>query len=167
MTNNDILRRIRYIFEINDSKMIAIFGSADVLVTREQISSWLKKEEDPGYQKCSDTELAVFLNGLINDKRGKKEGDQPEPEKHLTNNMVFKKLKIALNLKAEDVLDILGLVDFPLSKHELSAFFRKPGHKHYRECKDQVLRNFLKGLQLKYRGHTNSKAKANFEWKKP
>jgi uncharacterized protein YehS (DUF1456 family) len=61
------------------------------------------------------------------------------------------KLKIALNLKAEDVLEILGLADFRLSKHELSAFFRKPGHKHYRECKDQILRNFLNGLQKMHR----------------
>jgi uncharacterized protein YehS (DUF1456 family) len=166
MTNNDILRRMRYIFDIDDAKMIAVFGCADHQVTREQISDWLKKEDDPAYQNCSDSMLAIFLNGLINDKRGKKEGEQPEPEKHLTNNMIFKKLKIALNLKAEDVLEILSMVDFPLSKHELSAFFRKPGHKHYRECKDQVLRNFLKGLQLKYRGHTNSNAKASFEWTK-
>ncbi len=151
MTNNDILRRIRYIFNFNDPKMIGVFGAANHQVSRAQISDWLKKEEDPAYQKCSDTQLAIFLNGLINDKRGKKEGAQPEPEKRLTNNSIFVKLKIALNLKAEDVLAILELADFRISKHELSALFRRPGHKHYRDCKDQILRNFLKGLQLKYR----------------
>jgi len=154
MTNNDILRRIRYIFDLNDSKMIAIFGLADHMVTRGQISDWLKKDEDPAFQKCSDTELAIFLNGLINDKRGKKEESQPEPEKHLTNNMIFMKLKIALNLKAEDVLEIMALANLSISKHELSAFFRKPGHKHFRDCQDQILRNFLKGMQLKYRAAT-------------
>ena len=152
MTNNDILRRIRYTFDFSDSKMIVIFGLADYQVTREQISDWLKKDDDPAYQKCSDTQLAIFLNGLINDKRGKKEGLQPEPEKRLTNNIIFRKLKIALGLKAEDVLEIMKRADFSMSKHELSAFFRKPGHKHYRDCKDQILRNFLKGVQLKYRG---------------
>ncbi len=151
MTNNDILRRIRYIFDFGDSKMIDIFGLADHQITREQISDWLKKDDDPAYQKCSDSQLAIFLNGLINDKRGKKEGPQPEPEKLLTNNIIFMKLKIALKLKAEDVLEILDLATLRLSKHELSAFFRKPEHKHYRDCKDQVLRNFLKGMQLKYR----------------
>jgi uncharacterized protein YehS (DUF1456 family) len=150
MTNNDILRRIRYTFNFNDQKMIALFASADHSVTREQINGWLKKEDDPSYQKCSDTLLAIFLNGLINDKRGKKQGAQPEPEKNLTNNIIFIKLKIALNLKSEDVLEILNLADFNISKHELSAFFRKPGHKHYRVCKDQILRNFLKGMQMKY-----------------
>ncbi len=154
MTNNDILRRIRYIFDFSDSKMIAIFGLAGHQITRGQISDWLKKDDDPAYQECSDSQLAIFLNGLINDKRGKKEGPQPEPEKHLTNNIIFMKLKIALNLKAEDVLEIMDLTTLHLSKHELSAFFRKPEHKHYRDCKDQVLRNLLKGMQLKYRpGH--------------
>ncbi len=151
MTNNDILRRIRYTFDFSDSKMIAIFALADHQVTREQISDWLKKDDDPACQKCSDTETAIFLNGLIIDKRGKKEGPQPGPEQHLTNNIIFRKLRIALNLKAEDVLEIMALSGLRISKHELSAFFRKPGHKHYRECKDQILRNFLKGMQLKYR----------------
>ena len=151
MTNNDILRRVRYIFDLSDERMINIFAQADYEVTREQISDWLKKDDDPAFQKCSDTRLAIFLNGLINDKRGKKEGAPPEPEKRLTNNIVFVKLKIALNLKADDIIEIMALAGFQIGKHELSAFFRKPGHKHYRECKDQVLRNFLKGLQLKYR----------------
>jgi uncharacterized protein YehS (DUF1456 family) len=153
MNNNDVLRRIRYVFDFGDSKMIAIFGKADHEVTRGQISDWLKKDDDPAYQECSDTQLAIFLNGLINDKRGKREGAQPEPEKQLNNNIIFMKLKIALNLKAEDVLEILELAEFRISKHELSAFFRKPGHKHYRECKDQILRNFLQGMQLKYRSN--------------
>jgi len=153
MNNNDVLRRIRYVFDFGDSKMIAIFGKADHEVTRGQVSDWLKKDDDPAYQECSDTQLAIFLNGLINDKRGKREGAQPEPEKQLNNNIIFMKLKIALNLKAEDVLGILELAEFRISKHELSAFFRKPGHKHYRECKDQILRNFLQGMQLKYRSN--------------
>lgn len=151
MTNNDILRRIRYTFALDDSKMIAIFGLADQQVTRAEISDWLKKDDDQAYQECSDLLLAIFLNGLINDKRGKKEGVQPVPEKRLTNNNIFMKLKIALNLKAEDVLVIMDLADFPMSKPELTAFFRKPGHKHYRACNDQILRYFLKGMQLKYR----------------
>lgn len=153
MTNNDILRRIRYTFDFNDLKMVAIFGLANHQVTREQISDWLKKEDDPAAEECSDTQLAIFLNGLIVDRRGKKDGPQPEPEQHLNNNIIFRKLKIALDLKSEDVLEILSLSDVLISKHELSAFFRKPGHKHYRVCKDQILRNFINGLQLKYRGN--------------
>lgn len=161
MTNNDILRRIRYTFDLNDSKMIDLFASADYEVTRAQISNWLKKEEDPDYQNCGDAQFAIFLNGFINDKRGKKEGEQPKPEKKLNNNIIFRKLTIALNLKAEDILDILALSDLRISKHELSAFFRKADHKHYRSCKDQVLRNFLNGMQIKYHPASPS---AGFKW---
>ena len=151
MNNNDVLRRIRYIFDFSDSKMISIFGQADHEVTREQISNWLKKEDDPDFQPCNDHQLAIFLNGLINDRRGKKEGEQPQPEKRLTNNIIFRKLKIALDLKAEDILEIIDLTNVHISKHELSAFFRKTDHKHYRDCNDQILRNFLNGVQIKYR----------------
>ena len=151
MTNNDILRRIRYTFDFHESKMIAIFALADHQVTLEQISGWLKKDDDPEFQNCSDTQLAIFLNGLIIERRGKKEGPQPSPEKSLNNNIIFRKLKIALDLKAEDILEILELSDVRISKHELSAFFRKPDHKHYRKCKDQILRNFINGMQHKYR----------------
>lgn len=157
MTNNDIMRRVRYIFDFNDSKMIDLFAVAGQQVTRDQVSAWLKREEDPAFEKCSDRLLATFLNGLIIEKRGKREGPQPEPERRLNNNIIFMKLKIALNLKSEDMLAILGLAEFCVSKHELSAFFRKPGHKQYRDCQDQILRNFLKGLQLKYRDNVELK----------
>ena len=151
MTNNDVLRRVRYTFNFNDSKMITIFGLSDLLVSRADISDWLKKEEDPAYQKCRDFVLASFLNGLIIDRRGQKDGPKQIAEKVLTNNLIFRKLKIALDLKDDGVLEILELVDFRMSKHELSAFFRRPGHKHYRDCQDQILRNFLHGIQIKYR----------------
>ena len=151
VTNNELLRRIRYIFDFSDSKMIAVFALADSKVTREQISDWLKNDDDPLVQKCGDTQLAIFLNGLIIDKRGKKEGPQPEPEQHINNNIIFRKLKIALDLKADDVLEILQLANLRISKHELSAFFRRPDHKHYRNCNDKVLLGFLQGAQFKYR----------------
>jgi uncharacterized protein YehS (DUF1456 family) len=150
MRNNDILRRLRYTFDLKNSQMIVLFALAGVSVSGEQVGGWLKRDEDPAYQECSDRQLAVFLNGLIVDKRGKKDGPQPEPETVLTNNSILMKLRIALNLKAEDVQEIMSLADMPISKHELSAFSRRPGHKHYRDCKDQMLRNFLKGVQIKY-----------------
>jgi uncharacterized protein YehS (DUF1456 family) len=166
MTNNDIMRRIRYAFDFDDAKMMALFGLADFQVTRQQISAWLKKDDDPALVECSSTELAVFLNGLINDKRGKREGPQPEPEQRLNNNIIFRKLRIALNLKDEGILEILSLAGLRLSKPELSAFFRKPGHKHYRACKDQILRNFLSGLALNYRADNQTKtpSKSTFKW---
>jgi uncharacterized protein YehS (DUF1456 family) len=150
VNSNDILRRIRYTFELSDSKMVEIFGLGELEVTRTQVSEWLKKEDDPAYRSLDDNQLAVFLNGFIIEKRGKKEGSLPVAERRLNNNIVFRKLKIALNLKDEDILEILVLADFKMSRHELSAFFRKPDQEQYRPCKDQVLRNFIHGMQIKY-----------------
>lgn len=130
---------------------MALFKLAGYHVTREQVCNWLKKDDDPALENCTDKQLAIFLNGLINDKRGKKEGPQAEAEKRLNSNLVLWKLKIALNLTGEEILKIIDLAGLRVSQHELSAFFRRPDHSHYRPCKDQVLRNFLKGLQLRYR----------------
>jgi len=154
VTNNDIMRRIRYTFDFDDAKMIAVFGLANHVVTQEQVSHWLKRDDDPLFQACGDMQLAIFLNGLINDRRGKREGPEPKPEQSLNNNIIFRKLKIALDLKAEEILELLDQTSVSISKHELSALFRKKSHKHYRECKDQLLRNFLNGVQLKYRDNT-------------
>ena len=150
MTNNYILRRLRYTFDLSDSKMIALFGLADMSVTREEVSAWLKKDEDPAFVRCTDNQMASFLNGFIIEKRGKKDGPQPKAEHQLNNNIIFRKLKIALTLIDQDILDMLRSANFIMSKPELSALFRKPDHRSYRECQDQILRNFLKGIQLKY-----------------
>ncbi len=133
MIANDCLRRIRYILNFDDGRMIAVFAEADQKVTRGQVSAWLKRDDDPAYEECSEVMFATFLNGLINQKRGKKDGPQLEPEQSLTNNIIFRKLKIAFNLQSEEILSILSLVDLHISKHELSAFFRRANHKHYRE----------------------------------
>lgn len=151
MTNNDCLRRIRYILDFNDSKMIAIFGLANVTTDRKEVSAWLKQDDDVDFEECNDTSFAAFLNGMIIALRGEKEGEPPRVETKLNNNMVFMKLKIALSLKADEILQILESAGQEISKHELSAFFRRPDHKHYRECKDQILRNFLNGLKINYR----------------
>ncbi len=151
MDNNVILRRLRYNFDFTDAQMISLFKSAGMEVNRSEVSNWLKKEEDDNFEKINDKKLATFLNGFIIEKRGKKEGPLPVAEKTLTNNIILRKLKIALNLKDEDVLEILYAADMKISKHELSAFFRKSGQRQYRACKDQVLRNFLYGMQLMYK----------------
>lgn len=133
--------------------MIDLFNLAKLTVSREQISYWLKKEDDPQVVNCSDVQLATFLNGLIIDKRGARDGETPPAEKRMNNNLVLNKLKIALALRAEDVLDMMSTSGIRMTKPELSAFFRKPDHKHYRACKDQFLRNFIQAIDTKY--HVN------------
>lgn len=157
MTNNDIIRQLRYTFDYDDDKMMELFASAGLETNRAQVCDWLKKEEDESHVKIEDNQLAAFLNGFINEKRGKKEGVQMKPEDTLNNNIIFRKLKIALNLEDTEILAILDLANMRVSKHELSAFFRNPSQRQYRKCNDQFLRNFLHGLQLKYRSKEESK----------
>ncbi len=151
MTNNDIIRRVRYIFDYNDPKMISVFKHVDFTVSRAEVSSWLKKDDDPLLVEIGDKELASFLNGLIIERRGKRDGPVPVAEDPLTNNMILRKLRVALDLKSDDILDLFAAIDKKISKHELSSFFRNPDHKSYRPCMDQYLRNFLHALQTKYK----------------
>src|SRR5690606_3554605 len=152
MSNNDILRSLRYTFDLNDTTMMAIFEQGGLMASRAEISDWLKKDDHEDYKPMNDFKLASFLNGFITFKRGKQEGKElPLPEKQLNNNMILRKLKIALNLRDDDMLEILSKAGQHISKHELSAFFRNPSQSQYRPCLDQVLRNFLRGLQMQHR----------------
>ncbi|SBT14100.1 YehS family protein [Vibrio celticus] len=148
MTNNEILRRIQHALNLKNAQIIKAIEQADVTVAHDQVINWLKDDNDKSCSKMKDKELAVFLNGFINFKRGKKEGEQPKPEVALTNNMIFMKLRIALNMKAEDVLDVLEVVGISLSKYEIGAYFRKPENKNYKVCEDQLLCDFLNGVQF-------------------
>ena len=149
MTNNDVLRRLRYTFGYTDSKMISFFKLASFEVSRPEVSNWLKSDEDEAFVELEDHELAAFLNGLIVAHRGKKEGKPIENELFLNNNDVLKKLKIAYELKSEDIIELFQLAGKKVSKHELSSFLRRPTQPQYRELMDQYLRNFLYVLQLR------------------
>jgi len=151
MTYNDILIRLRYTFDYTDAELVTIFAAEEHSVTKDQVQNWLSSEENPSYVRLTDNNLAHFLNGLINHRRGKRPGPQPVAEMRLSNNLIVNKLKIALDLKGEDIIALLEMAEFQLSNNELSAFFRKPGNRHYRKMNDQILRYFLRGLQRKYR----------------
>ncbi len=154
MTNNDILRRLRYALDIKDSTMIEIFKLSDYEITRSDLIDLLKKEEEEGFVDCSNQVMELFLDGLIIHKRGKREMMPRHVEKQdapLTNNGILKKLRIALKFREDEMLSTLKLAGMSLSKSELSALFRKEGQRHYKECGDQILRNFLKGLTTRFR----------------
>ena len=149
MINNDLLRRISAIFDLNDEKIIATFALSQCDITPAQLVDFYKEKDDTTYQAIEDVQFASFLNGLIVAKRGPSEGPERENEQVLTNNMIFNKVKIALSLKAEEVISILELAELSLGKYELSAFFRNVNNKHYKDCSDDVLSAFLKGLKIK------------------
>ena len=154
MIRNDILRRVRYALNINDLTMLEIFRLSGHEIDLSGLLNLLKKENEEGYVDCSDKVMGFFLDGLIIHKRGRqenKQGQQMKAGPRLTNNAVLKKLRIALELKEDDMVGILKLADIDISKSELTALFRKEGHRNYKECGDQFLRNFLKGLTISHR----------------
>lgn len=168
MDNNDILIRVRYALDIKNKDMIEIFKMGGYEFSKEEILKILTKskdefddiEENDDQIKCNNKMLEAFLNGLITFKRGKQEAKpgQPTPSElpvqksDNVNNMLLKKLKVALQLTTEEMLDILDDGGIAVSKGELGAILRKPGHRNYKECGDNFARKFLKGLTIKYRG---------------
>jgi uncharacterized protein YehS (DUF1456 family) len=154
MTNNDILIRLRYALNITDLKVIELFKLADYEIGRPELEALFKREEEAGYLPCDDATMDRFLKGLVISRRGKREeGGSPIPrvKLRLSNNDILKSLRIALELKDEDIISIMRLAEVEVSKAEVNALFRKKGHPNYRDCGDQFLRNFLVGLTARYR----------------
>ena len=153
MENNDVLRSIRYMLNINEQKIVHIAGLADLNIPISEIHAFIKKEDEPGFQVCDDQFIAYFLDGLIYFKRGREEGRlRPAIELPVTNNTILKKLRVAFHLQEQDILELIEKGGYRIGRSELSALLRKNDHVNYRECGDQVLRYFLKGLTLRLRG---------------
>ena len=150
MTNNDFLRRLRYALNIKDNIMIQIFKKGNIIVTREDVIDYLKKDIDDGFKKLSNNDLISFLDGLIIQKRGNREDGTPVPTIKITknnlNNILLRKLRIALAFKSYDMIRIFKLGGIEISEGELSALFRNENHKNYKECGDKYIRIFVKGL---------------------
>ena len=163
MNNNDILRRLRFAFDFSNKNAVALFSldpSSTKDMNQSEFLKRLAKDEDDDFVECTDAELAAFLDGLIVSKRGLRD-PAPAPatkpdDFRMSKNDILKKLRIAMTFQEQDMLSTLEQGGTTLSKSELGALFRKPNHKHYRACGNQVLRNFIKGLTLQLRGENPS-----------
>lgn len=154
MINNDVLRSIRYMLDLGDGKVVEIIklSDPDFPIETANVHALLRKDDEDGFVACNDRVLAHFLDGLVFYYRGRDEARPPRPvERRITNNVVLKKLRVAFQLKDVDMHEVFAAAGFPITKPELTALFRQPGHKHFRLCGDQILRNFLKGLTLRFR----------------
>lgn len=174
MIHNDILRRIRYALKINDTATISIFKLVNYDMEIPYLQSMMKKEGEEGYLPCRDKIISLFLDGLIIKNRGKQEGVEPKILKgneRLSNNDVLRKIRIAMSYKDDDMIDLLRMANFKISKGELSALFRKPDHRNYKAAGDQVVRNLLQGMVKKYRpdakdtAHSKEQIQANIKTK--
>jgi uncharacterized protein YehS (DUF1456 family) len=151
MTNNDLLRRLRYALNLNGLTMSEIFALAGYEIGPAEALKFLKKEQEQGFVACDDAVMMCFLDGLIIYRRGRQDQSAvtPQPaETVLTNNLILRKLRIALELNDEAMIDILKLAEVPISKSQLSAMFRSVEHRNYKQCGDQFMRNFIRGLTL-------------------
>ena len=155
MTNNDFLRRLRYALNLRDSNTVQIFKKGGLTVTREDVINYLKKDTDEGFKKLSNSHLMIFLDGLIIYKRGEKKDAGPSPKIKITknnlNNILLRKLRIALAFKSYDMIEVFKLGGVEISEAELNALFRSEDHRNYKECGDKYIRVFLKGLIEYYR----------------
>jgi uncharacterized protein YehS (DUF1456 family) len=170
MTNNDILVRLRYALNLRNAEMVEIFKLGGYDVAIDEVIKMLVKSKDNNDGEYDEEEesfinvnhfiLESFLNGLIVYKRGRQEQKPGQPEQpamslqdnRSVNNVMLKKVKIALALTSDDMLEIFQLAGVHVTKGEMGALLRKEGHKNYMECGDKYARNFLKGLAMKYRG---------------
>lgn len=148
---NEILYRIKKALDLTEDEMLQAYALEAYEMSAEYLDSLLKRRQDKKFQLCSYEELGVFLDGLIILKRGpspKKPNDEEAVE--LTNNLILKKLRIALELKEAETEIIFGLADVELSKQQLAALFRKEEHKNFKKCSDELLMAFLEGLDEFY-----------------
>ncbi|WP_438319256.1 DUF1456 family protein [Sporosarcina sp. FA9] len=173
MNNNDRLVRLRYALDIKDAEMVEIFKLGGFDLTKEEVQKMLSKSKQNTATNSEENETQVneyvtslenssfesFLNGLIVAKRGVQDSIPGtstnqflmSKDNRNVNNILLKKVKIALSLTSEDMLDILMDAGVHLSKSELSAVLRKEGQRNYKECGDRYARNFIKGLGMRYR----------------
>ncbi len=154
MTNNEVMKSVRYALEIKNKEVVALIQAGGIELSVLDVVHLLKKEEEEGYIECPAKTLHAFLDGLILERRGPSDGPAKQFSKaKINNNMIVRKLRIAFEMKDTDMIEVMRAVGFTGSKSEISALFRAPSHKHYMQCGDQFLRNFLKGLTHRFRPH--------------
>jgi uncharacterized protein YehS (DUF1456 family) len=146
MTHNDILRRLRFTLNINNDAIVDLCAKGGQTLKLETLDQYLKREDDESYLECSAKDCEAFLDGVIVWKRGPQEGGGPKKKVKFDSNMILRKLRIAFELRDTDMLKVLDLAEMPISKSELSAFFRNEKHRNYMQVQGQLLRRFMVGL---------------------
>ena len=149
---NEILYRIQQILGLSIEDMIQAYSLENYKISREHLEALLKRRKDKNFILCSYEELGIFLDGLISLKRGSqpKKNSNNDEVIELTNNLILKKLRIALDLKEAEIYIIFALADVELKKQQLASLFRKESHKNFKPCSKELLMAFIEGLDEFY-----------------
>jgi uncharacterized protein YehS (DUF1456 family) len=150
LSTNDILYKIKQALSLSSDDILQAYTLEAYAMTPEHLDNLLKRRQDKNFELCSYEELGIFLDGLVTLKRGPSTHKDNDKEVALTNNLILKKLRVALQLKDHELQLIFALVDVELSKQQLSSLFRKEDHKNFKACPDELLAAFLDGLDEFY-----------------
>jgi uncharacterized protein YehS (DUF1456 family) len=151
INTNEVIYKLQQALSLTLEEMIEAYKLENYDMSQIHLKRLLTRRQEKDFMLCSYEELGVFLDGLVTLKRG------PSPKKphereviELSNNLILKKLRIALELKEAETEIIFGLADVELSKQQLASLFRKEGHKNFKVCSDELLMAFLEGLDEFY-----------------
>lgn len=147
---NEVLYRLQKALQLSLEEMLEIYRLEAYPMEESYLISLLKRRQDKGFMLCSYEDLGVFLDGLVTLKRGPSPQKKCDEAVELTNNLILKKLRIALELKEAETEIIFGLADVNLTKQQLSSLFRKERHKNFKPCSNELLLAFLDGLDEFY-----------------
>ncbi len=150
ISTNEILYRIQKALHLTPDEMLEAYKLENYKMLEPHLKDLLKRRQEPGFMLCSYEELGVFLDGLVTLKRGASPKKKDDKVIELTNNLILKKLRIALELKEAETEIIFGLADIELTKQQLASLFRKETHKNFKPCSSELLMAFIEGLDEFY-----------------
>ena len=149
MKSSLLFQRITKALYLNINDLVSIYEIEAFPKSKEELRAMLQDEHSKRFKGASYEDLGIFLDGLITKNRGKSP-NTPQEEQTLNNNLVLKKLRVALNLKSHEMVMLFALVDVDISPSQINALFRNETHKNYRLCSDKMLLDFLDGVEEFY-----------------
>ncbi len=147
MTNNYKLSLLMNSLKLSKTDILKSYKLVDKKITQDDVDDILREPSDEKFVLLSDEGFEMFLNGFIIYKRGPSDKKAKKQKIYFSNNIILKKLKIALNLKDEDIIKVFQNDGLEITKSQLTAYFRRDGHINYRKCSDSLLKRFINGLK--------------------
>ena len=136
---------------MSNSELIEAYSLVDYSMKNERLENILKRRQDQGYEEANYEELGIFLDGLVLLKRGASDRVSTiEEAVALSNNLIMKKLRVALELKEAELVIVFALAEITLTKRQIGALFRKEGTKNFKYASDELLMAFIEGLDEFY-----------------